>query len=219
MFVRFLAIYCTQAWWLGILQRSENRADQHHRLALHRQLRTVPPLCLHRHERSAYQLVWACRHVWHFQRWPRVHRHVPHLGKVRQFTISGLIETLTDSLSVVNTISSPKPSRMERRLSSMPPHPRLSQAPTRLCRLETLPDGVKPRDLASPFSLTDSGACTSSLTFPMGLKTDYERNRYADGFSSGKYIYADSSDLYNWTPYKTIPNLSGVVRHGTVLKQ
>ncbi|KAF5317301.1 hypothetical protein D9611_003599 [Ephemerocybe angulata] len=42
---------------------------------------------------------------------------------------------------------------------------------------------------------------------------------YADGFSSGKYIYADSSDLYNWSAYKTIPSLSGTVRHGTVLKQ
>ncbi|XP_006463561.1 hypothetical protein AGABI2DRAFT_208425 [Agaricus bisporus var. bisporus H97] len=42
---------------------------------------------------------------------------------------------------------------------------------------------------------------------------------YADGFSSGKYITADSSDLFNWTPFQTIPGLSGVVRHGTVLKQ
>ncbi|TEB40146.1 arabinosidase [Coprinellus micaceus] len=42
---------------------------------------------------------------------------------------------------------------------------------------------------------------------------------YADGFSSGKYIYTDSSDLYNWSAYKNIPSLSGTVRHGTVLKQ
>ncbi|KXN83091.1 hypothetical protein AN958_01842 [Leucoagaricus sp. SymC.cos] len=42
---------------------------------------------------------------------------------------------------------------------------------------------------------------------------------YADGFNSGKYIYSDSSDLYNWSAYQTLPGLSGVVRHGTVLKQ
>ncbi|KAF5379147.1 hypothetical protein D9615_006041 [Tricholomella constricta] len=42
---------------------------------------------------------------------------------------------------------------------------------------------------------------------------------YADGYSSGKYIYSDSSDLYNWSAYQTIPSLSGTVRHGTVLKQ
>ncbi|KAF8997068.1 arabinosidase [Cyathus striatus] len=42
---------------------------------------------------------------------------------------------------------------------------------------------------------------------------------YADGFNSGKYIYSDSSDLYNWSAYKTLPSLSGTVRHGTVLKQ
>ncbi|KAH6908757.1 arabinosidase [Coprinopsis sp. MPI-PUGE-AT-0042] len=42
---------------------------------------------------------------------------------------------------------------------------------------------------------------------------------YADGFSSGKYIYADSSDLWNWSAFKTIPSLSGTVRHGTVLRQ
>ncbi|KAF9445173.1 glycoside hydrolase family 43 protein [Macrolepiota fuliginosa MF-IS2] len=42
---------------------------------------------------------------------------------------------------------------------------------------------------------------------------------YADGFNSGKYIYSDSSDLYSWSAYQTLPGLSGVVRHGTVLKQ
>ncbi|TFK38292.1 arabinosidase [Crucibulum laeve] len=42
---------------------------------------------------------------------------------------------------------------------------------------------------------------------------------YADGFNSGKYIYSDSSDLYNWSAYQTLPALSGTVRHGTVLKQ
>ncbi|KAJ3506863.1 hypothetical protein NLJ89_g6632 [Agrocybe chaxingu] len=42
---------------------------------------------------------------------------------------------------------------------------------------------------------------------------------YADGYSSGRYIYSDSSDLYNWSAYQTIPSLSGTVRHGTVLKQ
>ncbi|KAF9522780.1 arabinosidase [Crepidotus variabilis] len=42
---------------------------------------------------------------------------------------------------------------------------------------------------------------------------------FADGFSSGKYIYSDSSDLYTWSAYKTVPNLSGTVRHGTVLRQ
>ncbi|KAF5356855.1 hypothetical protein D9756_006784 [Leucocoprinus leucothites] len=42
---------------------------------------------------------------------------------------------------------------------------------------------------------------------------------YADGYSSGKYIYSDSSDLYNWSAYQTLPGLSGVVRHGTVLRQ
>ncbi|KAG7094947.1 hypothetical protein E1B28_005748 [Marasmius oreades] len=43
---------------------------------------------------------------------------------------------------------------------------------------------------------------------------------YADGFNSGKYIYSDSSDLYTWSTYQTLPSgLSGFVRHGTVLKQ
>ncbi|KAF8069061.1 arabinosidase [Lyophyllum atratum] len=42
---------------------------------------------------------------------------------------------------------------------------------------------------------------------------------YADGFNTGKYIYSDSSDLFTWSAYQTIPNLSGTVRHGTVLKQ
>ncbi|KAG5651020.1 hypothetical protein H0H81_010208 [Sphagnurus paluster] len=42
---------------------------------------------------------------------------------------------------------------------------------------------------------------------------------YADGYNSGKYIYSDSSDLYNWSAFQTLPNLSGTVRHGTVLKQ
>ncbi|KAF9051693.1 arabinosidase [Panaeolus papilionaceus] len=42
---------------------------------------------------------------------------------------------------------------------------------------------------------------------------------FADGFNSGKYIYSDSSDLYSWSGYQTIPGLSGTVRHGTVLKQ
>ncbi|KAF5311549.1 hypothetical protein D9758_017934 [Tetrapyrgos nigripes] len=42
----------------------------------------------------------------------------------------------------------------------------------------------------------------------------------ADGFNSGKYIYSDSSDLTNWSAFRTLPNgLSGFVRHGTVLKQ
>jgi hypothetical protein len=42
---------------------------------------------------------------------------------------------------------------------------------------------------------------------------------FADGYNSGKYIYSDSSDLYTWSGYTTVPNLSGTVRHGTVLKQ
>lgn len=43
---------------------------------------------------------------------------------------------------------------------------------------------------------------------------------YLDGYSSGKYVYSDSSDLYNWSAYATLPGgLSGFVRHGTVLKQ
>ncbi|KAF7426055.1 hypothetical protein PC9H_008420 [Pleurotus ostreatus] len=43
---------------------------------------------------------------------------------------------------------------------------------------------------------------------------------FADGFNSGKYIYSDSADLYNWSAYRTLPGgLNGFVRHGTVLKQ
>ncbi|TFL05401.1 arabinosidase [Pterulicium gracile] len=42
---------------------------------------------------------------------------------------------------------------------------------------------------------------------------------WADGYSSGKYIYSDSSDLYTWSASVTVPNLSGTIRHGTVLKQ
>lgn len=45
-------------------------------------------------------------------------------------------------------------------------------------------------------------------------------SRYADGWSTGKYIYADSPDLFNWTGAFELPGgLSGFVRHGTVLKQ
>ncbi|KIY72723.1 glycoside hydrolase family 43 protein [Cylindrobasidium torrendii FP15055 ss-10] len=42
---------------------------------------------------------------------------------------------------------------------------------------------------------------------------------YMDGYSSGKYTYSDSADLYTWSAPQTVPNLSGTVRHGTVLKQ
>ncbi|KAF8882460.1 arabinosidase [Infundibulicybe gibba] len=42
---------------------------------------------------------------------------------------------------------------------------------------------------------------------------------YADGFNTGRYIYSDSADLYNWTSLETLPVISGTVRHGTVLKQ
>ncbi|TFK73379.1 arabinosidase [Pluteus cervinus] len=42
---------------------------------------------------------------------------------------------------------------------------------------------------------------------------------YADGFNSGKYIYSDSSDLYTWSAFQTVPGLSGFIRHGTILKQ
>ncbi|KAF8885921.1 arabinosidase [Mucidula mucida] len=42
---------------------------------------------------------------------------------------------------------------------------------------------------------------------------------YMDGFSSGKYIYSDSADLYTWSAYELLPNLSGTVRHGTVMRQ
>ncbi|KAK7687103.1 hypothetical protein QCA50_009604 [Cerrena zonata] len=43
---------------------------------------------------------------------------------------------------------------------------------------------------------------------------------YADGYSSGKYIYSDSKDLYNWSAFQVLPGgLSGFVRHGTVLHQ
>ncbi|KAL7269759.1 hypothetical protein RUND412_007561 [Rhizina undulata] len=42
---------------------------------------------------------------------------------------------------------------------------------------------------------------------------------FADGYDSGKYIYSDSPDLYNWSTYETLPGgLSGFVRHGTVLR-
>ncbi|SJK98729.1 uncharacterized protein ARMOST_01998 [Armillaria ostoyae] len=43
---------------------------------------------------------------------------------------------------------------------------------------------------------------------------------YADGYDTGKYIYSDSTDLYNWSAYQILPDgLSGFVRHGTVLRQ
>ncbi|KAF8916485.1 arabinosidase [Mucidula mucida] len=42
---------------------------------------------------------------------------------------------------------------------------------------------------------------------------------YMDGYSSGKYTYSDSADLYSWSAYQVLPSLSGVVRHGTVLRQ
>jgi len=45
-------------------------------------------------------------------------------------------------------------------------------------------------------------------------------DRFADGFNSGTYIYSDSTDLFNWTAAKTLPDgLSGYVRHGTVRQQ
>nr|CAJ18334.1 arabinosidase [Desarmillaria tabescens] len=57
------------------------------------------------------------------------------------------------------------------------------------------------------------GGCVSIL--PNGT-----HRLYADGYDSGKYIYSDSTDLYNWSSYQILPGgLSGFVRHGTVLKQ
>jgi hypothetical protein len=43
---------------------------------------------------------------------------------------------------------------------------------------------------------------------------------FMDGYSAGKYYYADSSDLTTWSAKTEVPGgLSGVVRHGTVLKE
>lgn len=43
---------------------------------------------------------------------------------------------------------------------------------------------------------------------------------YADAYESDvrKYMYAESDDLYHWDKYQEVPELSGFVRHGTVLK-
>lgn len=42
---------------------------------------------------------------------------------------------------------------------------------------------------------------------------------YADAYDDGKYIFADSEDLYNWGESYEVPSgLSGFVRHGTVLR-
>jgi len=39
-----------------------------------------------------------------------------------------------------------------------------------------------------------------------------------DGYSSGEYLYTDSSDLKTWGPRHELPGgLSGFIRRGTVL--
>jgi hypothetical protein len=43
---------------------------------------------------------------------------------------------------------------------------------------------------------------------------------FADAFHAHKFVYSDSSDgLKTWTAQKLLPGLSGIVRHGTVLRE
>jgi hypothetical protein len=60
-----------------------------------------------------------------------------------------------------------------------------------------------------------------SFFFPLIRARSWSNHtRWADGFDSGKYIYSDSPDLYNWSPYQNVADgLSGFIRHGTVLRQ
>ncbi|GAA3353650.1 hypothetical protein GCM10017744_007950 [Streptomyces antimycoticus] len=42
---------------------------------------------------------------------------------------------------------------------------------------------------------------------------------FMDGYTVKKYYYSDSADLEHWTPKQELPGLSGVVRHGTVIRE
>nr|WP_201724531.1 family 43 glycosylhydrolase [Streptomyces antimycoticus] len=42
---------------------------------------------------------------------------------------------------------------------------------------------------------------------------------FLDGYTVKKYYYSDSADLEHWTPKQELPGLSGVVRHGTVIRE
>ncbi len=43
---------------------------------------------------------------------------------------------------------------------------------------------------------------------------------YMDGYTSGHYYYSDSADLLQWSAKKDLPGgLSGMVRHGTILRR
>ena len=66
-----------------------------------------------------------------------------------------------ENLLADNITSSARQSPTERRPSSMLSRPRLSPDHTRLCKPETLPGGVKPKDLALLHSPMDSGVCMS----------------------------------------------------------
>lgn len=41
---------------------------------------------------------------------------------------------------------------------------------------------------------------------------------FGDRYKESRYIYSDSWDLYEWTAPNDVPQLSGVVRHGTVIR-
>lgn len=120
-----------------------------------------------------------------------------------------------------NITSSQRLKQRERRMSStlllLP-----SQDPIASSRQGTLQDGARPKVLLSLSFPTESSVCEylkCYLSTPCWFSYQFSV-RYADGFNTGKYIYSDSSDLYTWSAYQTLPNgLSGFVRHGTVLKQ
>ncbi|KAL1675259.1 glycoside hydrolase family 43 protein [Schizophyllum commune] len=77
--------------------------------------------------------------------------------------------------------------------------------------------------LTGPYEFVQTGdfAGWGQLEGPCVTRLDDGTFRlFADGYSTSKYVYTDSSDLYNWTATTNLPGgLSGFVRHGTVLNQ
>ncbi len=77
--------------------------------------------------------------------------------------------------------------------------------------------------LDGPYTFVGSGNWSgwgSTLEGPSVTRLDNGTYRiYMDGYSQKRYFYADSQNLNSWTAKTEIPGgLSGVVRHGTVLR-
>ncbi|KAI5837249.1 arabinosidase [Morchella snyderi] len=76
-------------------------------------------------------------------------------------------------------------------------------------------------NVEGPYTLVQTGdfAGWGEMEGPTVVRLADGRYRiFGDRYKESRYIYSDSWDLYEWTAPQDVPQLTGVLRHGTVIR-